>query len=66
LTPAEHPLASAYQANQEAFLIHIIYISGLKVVFGDLLMQQLESRVYILIQNQPGGAYDPWRWSTLR
>jgi hypothetical protein len=40
--PAEYPLASAYQANQEALLIQIVYISSLKVIFADLLMQQLE------------------------
>jgi hypothetical protein len=39
LTPAEYPLASAYQANQEALLIHVVYISSLKVVLGDLLIQ---------------------------
>jgi hypothetical protein len=40
--PAKYPLASAYQANQEALLIQIVYISSLKVIFGNLLMQQLE------------------------
>jgi hypothetical protein len=42
LTPAKYPLASAYQANQEALLIHIVYITSLKVLLGNLSMQQLK------------------------